>query len=284
MRHHIGLIILTIALALAHATATKAAQLPLSEVSHIHGIAFDQSRPGSLLLATHNGLFRGSPDGTAETVSADTSDYMGFSLDPADPYRLLASGHPDQAGGLGIIQSTDGGITWTKLADGVNGPVDFHAMTISRADPKVIYGLFGGIQVSRDGGATWSMVGSGPERTIDLSAAPDSSDLLYAGTVGGFMRSADGGRNWQLAGPAGVAVTMVEATADGALYAFFYGAGLFRLASDGQWAELSTGFDKRYFQHLAADPLDPAHLAAVTDESAILESKNGGKTWQPFAK
>lgn len=260
-----------------------AEQLALTEVSHIHGMAFDQDRPGSLLLATHYGLYRGNPDGTAETISTEASDYMGFSPDPADPGRLLASGHPSQGGGLGVIQSSDGGVTWTKLADGIGGPVDFHAMTISRADPTVIYGMFSGVQVSRDGGATWAMAGPGPDRVIDLAAAPDNPDLVYAGTAGGFMKSSDGGKSWQLAGPAGVPVSMVEATPNGALFAFFYGAGLFRLV-DGQWAELSTGFGERYLQHLAADPADPAHLAAVTDDGAILQSKDGGATWEPLAR
>ena len=42
----------------------------------------------------------------------------------------------------GVIASTDGGVTWSSLAEGASGPVDFHAMAISRADPKVIYGSF----------------------------------------------------------------------------------------------------------------------------------------------
>lgn len=133
--------------------------IDLSEVSHIHGIGFDPTTPGAVLLATHYGLYRATPDGQAETVSTNADDYMGFSPDPGNPGRLLASGHPGQGGNLGIIVSEDGGVTWTKLSDGVSGPVDFHAMTISRADPKVIYGTYGGLQMSRDGGLSWVLVG-----------------------------------------------------------------------------------------------------------------------------
>lgn len=268
--------------ALAFASSAGAVELHISDVSHIHGIGFDSSVPGAVLLATHYGIYRAMPDGEAMAVSADTSDYMGFSPDPSDVSRLLASGHPGQGGNIGVILSTDGGANWTKIADGVNGPVDFHAMTISRADPKVIYGLYDGIQVSRDGGVSWTLVGPAPGRVIDLAASSSSPETVYAGAVEGLMESKNGGASWAPAGPDGVPATMVEATGDGSLYIFFGGTGLFRLASGGEWAEVAGNFGERYLLHLAADPADPSHLVAVNDQSAVLESRDGGKTWSEF--
>lgn len=263
---------------------TAAETIRISEVSHIHGVSFDPATPGSILVATHNGLFRASPDGEVQQVSTNADDYMGFSPDPGNAGRLLASGHPGQGGSLGVIASTDGGVTWSSLAEGASGPVDFHAMTISRADPNVIYGLFHGIQMSRDGGLTWTMAGPGPEQVIDLAASASAPDTLYAATAAGLMRSVDAAKSWVLAGPSGVPTTMAETTADGSLYAFFAGAGLFRLPVDGTWIELSASFGSHYVLHLAADPDDAAHLVAVTEESAVLESRDGGETWERFGK
>jgi len=272
-----------LAMALAASSTAQGQSIPLAEVPHIHGIGFGAAVPGSILLATHNGVFRASPDGSATAVSSDRSDYMGFTPDPGDPERLLASGHPADGGNMGVIVSSDGGATWTQLSTGAGGPVDFHAMTVSRADPGTIYGLYGGIQVSRDRGATWAVAGPGPERVIDLAASPTEADVLYAGTMGGLMQSSDAGRTWTLVGPANVATSMVEATADGSLYAFFVGTGLFTLsAADGKWRALANDFGESYVLHLAADPADPAHLVAVTETSAIIESLDGGKTWEPF--
>jgi len=283
MRTQINRIIAASIASISVVAPSLAEQMPLNEVSHIHGISFDLSKPGSVLLATHYGVFRANPDGVAETVSTDASDYMGFSPDPSDGGRLLASGHPGQGGSMGVILSTDGGASWQKIADGVGGPVDFHAMSISRADPRVMYGTYGGVQVSRDGGATWSVAGPGPEKVIDLAASSAATDTVYAGTVGGLMRSTDAGKTWALFGP-GQPVPLVEATADGALFVFFAGTGLFRLPTDGKWEALASDFGERYILHLAADPADAAHLVAVTDESAVLESRDGGKTWQGFGK
>lgn len=263
-------------------SASPAKPISLSDVSHVHGIAFDPGNPGAIYLATHHGLFRASPNGAATLLSPDRSDYMGFTPDPADPGRLLASGHPEGGGNLGVILSEDGGASWTQLSPGAGGPVDFHAMSISRADPRTVYGLFGGIQVSHDGGITWLRAGPGPDRVIDLAASPVRADILYAGTVGGLMLSSDEGKTWALIGPENVATTMVEATSDGSLYAFFAGAGLFQLASDGTWGSLAEGFGDSYILHLAVDPQSAAHVVAVTEASAIIESLDGGKTWKAF--
>jgi photosystem II stability/assembly factor-like uncharacterized protein len=283
MRTRISRELLVLIASLTLLVPSRAEELPLAEVSHIHGIGFDPSKPGSVLLATHYGIYRANPDGVAETVSADANDYMGFSPDPADAGRLLASGHPGQGGSMGVILSTDGGVTWQKIADGVGGPVDFHAMTVSRVDPRVIYGVYGGIQASGDGGMSWTIAGPGPDRVIDLAASPIDTDTVYAGTMGGLMRSVDAGKTWALVGPPGRAATLVETTADGSLYAFLGGAGLFKL-NEGDWTELATDFGERYLLHLAGDPADAAHLVAVTDESVVLESRDGGKTWQGFGQ
>ena len=263
--------------------ASHAKPIPLADVSHVHGIGFAATAPGSIFLATHSGLFRANPDGTAVAISHDRNDYMGFTPHPVDASRLLGSGHAEGGGNMGVIVSEDAGATWTQLSAGAEGPVDFHAMTVSRADPMTVYGLFGGIQSSRDGGTNWSIVGPGPERVIDLAASPTQPEVLYAATVPGLMLSSDAGKTWQLIGPANVAATMVETTADSSIYAFFAGAGLFRLSSaDGKWAALASGFGETYIVHLAADASDSAHLVAVTNVGAIIESTDGGKTWEPF--
>lgn len=264
-------------------STAPAMTMSLSEVSHIHGIAIDPADPSAVFLATHYGLYRGTSNGTAEPVSTDRNDYMGFTPDPANQGRLFASGHPEGGGNMGVIFSDDHGTTWTQISTGANGPVDFHAMTVSRADPKTMYGLSGGIQVSRDSGASWTIVGAGPDRVIDLAASPTVPNVVYAGTVGGLMRSADAGQTWALIGPANVATSMVEATADGSVYAFFAGGGLFMLSErDGKWSALASSFGQGYLVHMAGDGADPNHLVAVTEASAILESRDGGKTWEPF--
>ena len=67
-----------------------------------------------------------------------------------------------------------------KLADGVGGPVDFHQMDVSKADPNIVFGNSRDLQHSKDGGLTWSMVGPAPEGTMDIAASARNADTVYA--------------------------------------------------------------------------------------------------------
>jgi photosystem II stability/assembly factor-like uncharacterized protein len=258
---------------------------PISELArhtHIHGLAVDRQDPSRLFIATHHGLFRTRPDGMAERVS-ELQDFMGFTPHPSDPGMLYASGHPAAGGNLGFIASTDQGRTWTQLSPGVGGPVDFHQMTVSPADPGTIYGAYGGLQLSRDAGRTWSLAGPAPDRLIDLAASAEDAGTLYAATESGLLASTDAGRTWS---PLleGAPVSLAEVTPDGSLYAFVLGRGLVRSGEPPVAFEtVSSAFGDAYLLHLAADPSDPGRLFGATGEGRILASSDRGRTWAPLS-
>ncbi|UEM21320.1 YCF48-related protein [Skermanella mucosa] len=263
--------------------ASAAETIPLSKVSHIHGIAVDRTDPRRLFLATHHGVFLTNPDGTATRVSDGRHDYMGFTPDPEDPRTFYASGHPVTGGNLGFLVSTDGARTWTQVSLGANGPVDFHAMDASPADPKVLYGLYGGIQASRNGGKTWEATGKPPADTFDLAASARDPDTVYAATREGVMISRDAGETWQAGSMVQRPATMVETTDDGTVYAFQAGAGLLKTTEPSlAWQRVNNGFGEAVLLHLAADPKNSERLFAVTEKSQVLASQDGGKTWSPF--
>jgi photosystem II stability/assembly factor-like uncharacterized protein len=263
-------------------TASSQERIGIAEVAHIHGIAFDPKDSSRVLLATHYGVFEALADGSAARVSSTRDDFMGFTTVPGRSDLLVASGHPETGGNLGFIASGDGGVTWRRVSEGAMGPVDFHALTVSPADPQVLYGLYRGIQSSRDGGQTWTLEGPGPDQVFDLAASPVDEDTLFAATGGGLQRSTDGGKSWSLVGPASP-VTMVETGVDGTLYAFFAGAGLYSANAEAtQWLAVNEELPGREFLHMASDPDDPDHLVAVTHASEVLESLDRGRTWAPF--
>ena len=253
----------------------------LAQHTHIHGIAVDRQEPSHLLIATHHGLFRASPDGTAERIS-EVQDFMGFNPHPSDPGTLFASGHPAEGGNLGFITSTDRGKTWTQVSPGVGGPVDFHQMTVSPADPNTIYGAYRGLQVSHDAGKTWEVVGPTPDRLIDLAASAKDVGTLYAATEGGLFLSTDGGKTWT-ALLEGAPVSLVEVMPDGGLYAFVLGRGLVKAGDPPvTLTDLSNAFVKDYLLHLAVDPTNPDRLFAATGSGQVVTSTDGGRTWTGF--
>ena len=154
-------------------------------------------------------------------------------------------------------------------------------MTVSKADPKVVYGLHGGIQISRDGGQTWAMAGPTPGQVIDLAASAKDARTLYAGTTEGVLESKDEGRSWQPAYLITRPVSLVETDNDGALYIFMVGVGFLKRQGH-DWTRLASDFGERYFTHLAVDPNDAKRLYATTSTGELLASTDGGQHWQPF--
>lgn len=263
----------------------------LAEDTHFHGIAVDQRDANRLYLATHHGVFVVGPGGMARRVSETEDDFMGFTPHPSDPNVLYASGHPAGGGNLGFIVSRDGGRSWSKLADGVGGPVDFHQMDVSKADPSVVYGVYGDLQKSTDGGRSWIRVGPAPEGIIGLAASSKQADRIYAATQRGLMVSADGGRRWRPAHEARQPTTMVHVTLDGTTYAFIAGTGLIRAEEpDLDWTTLGNGFGGEYVLHLAAGAgsEEPVLYAVTvnpeTRAQALHVSRDGGRSWSPLAE
>jgi photosystem II stability/assembly factor-like uncharacterized protein len=268
------------------ASAMAADSIPLSTLrqqTHFHGLAVDPTDRSRLYLATHHGFFLLAADGTATRVS-EVQDFMGFTPHPGDPKVLYASGHPAGGGNLGFIVSTDGGATWAQLAPGANGPVDFHQMDVSRADPNVIYGAYGNIQVSRDGGKSWSETGSAPPALIQLAASSTSADRLYAATEGGLLVSDDAGATWRATGLDNVVVSSVRSAGQGRLFAYVVGRGLLAAAESDLaiWASLGSGLQDRILLHLAIDPVDANRLYAITYDGAVVASADGGASWHSF--
>ncbi|WNV74807.1 F510_1955 family glycosylhydrolase [Geodermatophilus sp. DSM 44513] len=157
------------------------------DLTHVHGAALDPG-DGTLLLATHHGLLElgdGGPVAVGPVI-----DLMGFAVVGPDHY--LASGHPgpqvDLPQPVGLIESTDGGRTWTPVSR--QGRSDFHALTVSDAG---VLGYDGSLVRSGDGRA-WEQLPIGAEPHT-LAAAPDGTSVL-ATTQEGLQRSTDGGASW----------------------------------------------------------------------------------------
>ena len=269
------------AIPLAHAETLN----DLAGKTHYHGIAFARSGSATLLLASHHGLFALAKDGEATRVSP-VDDYMGFSPDPVDPLSYYASGHPAGGRNSGFLKSADGGASWKQLSPGVGGPVDFHQMDVSPADPKTIYGSFGELQISRDGGQNWAIAGTPPTGLIALAASGLNVDQIYAATKQGLYVSTDAGAGWQSLEFEGEIVSTVKVGPDGSLFAFVLGRGLMKAneRKPDEWTLLSNGLAEAIPLHIAIDPANPNHLALTTQENGVLESIDGGATWAPFGK
>ncbi len=266
------------------AAAAKAEPVPLDRIEHIHGIAADPDQPSRVRLATHHGLFAATSDGMATRISKLDADLMSLAVDPRNPRKFYASGHPAGGGNLGVMASEDGGATWRHISDGAGGAVDFHALTVSPIDSDVLYGVYKGrLQVSRDGGAAWRKIGKAPDKLFALAASASDANTLYAATMQGLLLSRDGGESWAPESFNGQPATTVLVTPRGRLLVFVYGTGLVtKEESQDTWKTLAGDFQDRAMMDLVIDPRDRDRLYALADTGAVMISRDGGKAWTSF--
>lgn len=248
-----------------------------------HGLAVDRKNSSKVYIATHTGLLAMNNDANLQRVSDAQDDYMGFSAHPTDASIFYSSGHPSSGGNIGFQKSTDGGKTWQKISNGVNGPVDFHTMTVSQADPNTIYGVYRGqLQRSSDEGKTWEVVNTNIGNIITLATDAASKDTVYAGTTNGLYVSQKKGSDWTKVGGVNGAVTSVVINpVDGkTIVTYADGQGLLKSTDSGTtWTSLK-GYSGNMVMQLAADTQNPSTLYLINQALEIYKTTDSGETWK----
>lgn len=253
-------------------------------ISHAHGLAVDSKNPNRVLIATHEGLLSWE-EGVLSQVGSDRDDLMGFMADPGAEDAYYSSGHPRMGGNMGVQQTKDNGESWKILSMGLNGPVDFHAMAISSADPKILYGWFhGSLQRTVDGAYTWEAINSNLSDVITLNGTSDDANVVYAGTTSGLMKSSDKGASWsvlseQLSGGAVIALA-INSQNPNEMLSFSEKLGMASSVDGGlTWAAVTADFGNDYPLYMAYSPSDPQTAYLVTKENILYQSLDGGQSW-----
>jgi photosystem II stability/assembly factor-like uncharacterized protein len=202
-------------------TAMGPVALPTNNTGQPNGIgrtttiAFHPTDPNRLYVGTPNGGLWASTDGGATwATQTDFLPTLGVSailVDPVTPATMyIGTGDKDanDASGLGVYKTTNGGTTWTASSTGM-GDLTVHGM---RFDPDgsstVIAATTDGIYRSTNGGANWiQTLASGT--TYQVTYRPGSTNTLYAANKEQFFTSTDDGATWN----AGVTVSTSARTA-----------------------------------------------------------------------
>lgn len=293
--HHRALRRLVAGAVLSLAAVGTASAEPLAALlghTHVHGMSLDQKSAGRMILATHHGLY--SVDLAtleAELVGSSTDDFMGYSPVRSRPGMAFASGHPKTGGNLGILKTEDGGVTWRMMSEGVAGPVDFHQMAASPADPDTLFGVQGGsvLQHSRDGGVSWVISGTVPPKIIALAGSAQDPLTVYAATEAGLSRSRDSGESWVPVLSSRGPVSMVDVGPDGVIHAYQLGRGLIR-ATEGtgteelDWIDAGPPLEGSYLLYFVRDAGNAGRFFALTGEGAVIGSSDSGKSWSLIAR
>jgi hypothetical protein len=249
-------------------------------IIHVHGLGRNPA-DGSLMIATHTGLFRVASEGDAPVrVAGRYQDTMGFTV--VGPDHFLGSGHPgsvrDDPPFLGLIESRDAGGEWRPIS--LRGKVDFHVL---EAQGETVYGFGSDFDTrearflrSEDGGRSWIRL-TAPEPLAGLAIDPrDSRHIVALGEHRGFV-SRDAGSRWRPLGTPGGLVTWTREL--GVVAVDF--EGVVRRADEpaGEWEEVGSLGGSPAALEGVRDEL----LAATHDAAHVLASRDGGRSWEKIA-
>ena len=201
---------------------------PNNEVSGgIHAVVPHPTNPNTLYVgAVNGGIWRTTNATAASPTWAPLTDFEqslsigALQMDPGNPLILLAGvgrfssfgGDPpfQLAGGplSGLLYTTDGGTTWTAIADPLL--VGKHISAVAARGSTLLAGAndffgggFGGLFRSTDTGTTWTQISGGagtglPAGTVDdLAGHAANPARLYVALQGnGVFRSDSTGATW----------------------------------------------------------------------------------------
>ena len=195
-------------------------------ITHVHAITRDAA--GTILLATHEGLFR--LDDQDLTQVGPVVDLMGFTT--TGEGRYLASGHPglgvDLPEPVGLIESTDAGESWRVIgfdgqlrisADGRNWdtaaiPSAPASLAVAPGTGTVLATTEDGLLRSSDNGTTWTTVDT--PQLMSRVAWADDETMVGAGIDGRLLTSRDAGDTWTASrDPVGEVVALGAGLTDG---------------------------------------------------------------------
>lgn len=249
-------------------------------LSDIHGLEVDIDDSDRLYLPNHQGLYVQGADRAITRVSKVSDDFMSFAVSPTDSSVFYASGHPKTGGNFGLIKSTDSGVTWQDVSDGLNGPVDFHTMAVDSKNGDNIYGYYAGaLQRSLDGGESWEYLNNAPNQIIQLSAG-SAEDQIYAATTNGLYVSDNQGDSWKLAAFEGETVIAIEVNpVSSQLIANTNAQGLVLSDDNGEtWNRSDFGTSDTVL-YIASSVSEPTKSYLVTKSLKIYQSTDSGLTW-----
>ena len=190
----------------------------------------------------------------------------------------------------GVFRSDDAGANWKQISP-LNHPEirNLESIAIDPLRPEIIYaGTWHLPWKSTDGGATWFSIKKGMIDDSDVfSVIVDysSNRTLYATACSGIYRSDSAGGEWiKIQGIPNTARRTHTLVLDPQNPRILYAGtteGLWRTADRGQsWQQLTPPAWVINAVHI--DPENSRRILLGTDHAGVMESRDGGRTFQPL--
>ena len=254
-------------------------------------IAVDPLNPHRIHVTGNYGYCR-SLDGGQTWEARLSSGASDLALDPFNPNTIYVARHGDA-----VYRSTNGGNTFTKLANGwPTTDVRRIVMGMCRAQPNVLYAAavnnangLRGFYKSTNGGNTWVHKPNTPNfptpqgwYDVFVGADPDDPNTVYAGgvfptyAVAGVIKSTDGGDSWT-----DISFDDFGNQVHPDQHAFAFGpGGVLWVGNDGgvwksldggaRWINCNATLTLTQNYNIALNPADPAQVMGGTQDNGTV--------------
>jgi photosystem II stability/assembly factor-like uncharacterized protein len=253
----------------------------------------------SLTIYVAGTSFFGSNDGgmswERRLGHPDSGSIPEIAFHPSFPDTIFAATNVGYYDPGGVYRSTDQGITWAKMSDGITATA-VRSVAVDQQDSAYLYvgNRRGHLFRSHDGGLTWDQLYSSPNNpvfgfeVIDIAVGPVSSQHIYV--VGNYLfRSTDRGESFdriaEVRSPSSIAIMP---GAPGPIYVgTIQGHGIYKSSDGGEtWIPKNNGlpfdgvFGYSHILSLTSDPNEPQTVWAGTWHfDGIFRSIDGGELW-----
>jgi photosystem II stability/assembly factor-like uncharacterized protein len=260
------------ALALA-ATAVPLATGALPRTSDYHSLLVSTSDPNTILLGTHQGVFRSTDGGHTWKASG---------LAGEDAMNLVRAGRTIFMGGHEVFaESTDNGKTWRAMRPTGLPGLDVHGLAVDPRNPKTLYAQIAmtGLYRSTDSAQSFRLVSKDVNGMMDSVAVTPAGHLIVGDQASGiFLSSA--GKHWLHAATGAVMGLAVDPRDGNRIIATGRGIGI---STDGGHTWAAALSSKLTFGPVAFAPGNPSLVYAVGYDRHLWRSADGGKSWKRVA-
>jgi photosystem II stability/assembly factor-like uncharacterized protein len=278
----LGAAIIVVALAASYVALTRTGSTTssssggagLPNTSDYHSLLVSPTDPATLLLGTHQGIYR-STDGGRHWTS-----YRLGGQDAMTLARPHGNGAIWMAGHQVFATSNDGGKSWKPLAPSSLPSLDLHGFAVDPRKPSTLYAAVAGVGLfrSRDSAATFKQVSSEVGGNVMALAVTSAGEILAGDMERGLLASRDAGLSWKEALNAQLAGLAINPSNPKQILAT--GPGIIRSTDGGlhwkQVARLDAGAGP-----VAWSPSKSRVAYVVGFDRVLYRSNDAGASWAP---